>query len=80
MTDGCCNPTILPIGSALAQQGMSLGAVMALIIGGTGASLPELAILSSVFSRKLLLAYIAGILMLASVTGFVFNLLAASGF
>ena len=72
--------TILPIGSALAQQGMSLGAVMALIIGGTGASLPELAILSSVFSRKLLFTYIVGILTLASVVGFVFNLLAAHGF
>jgi len=37
----------IPLLSALLVKGMSMGAAMTLLIGGTGASLPEIAILSS---------------------------------
>ena len=36
--------TVIPIGVALTQKGMSLGAVIALVVGGAGMSIPELSI------------------------------------
>ncbi|ABR48004.1 permease [Alkaliphilus metalliredigens QYMF] len=71
--------TILPIGSILVEQGMNMGAVMALIIGGAGASLPELTMLSSIFSRKLLITYIITVIGLAIFTGYLFNFLLRIG-
>lgn len=48
--------TMIPIGLALIEKGMSVGAVLALVIGGAGASIPELTLLSAIFKRKLLAA------------------------
>ncbi|HOM56865.1 MAG TPA: permease, partial [Candidatus Latescibacteria bacterium] len=39
--------TVIPIAVALTQKGMSLGAVIALIIGGAGMSIPEMSMLAS---------------------------------
>ncbi len=44
--------TIIPISAALVGKGMGLGTVLALIIGGAGASIPELIILGSMFKKK----------------------------
>jgi hypothetical protein len=40
--------TMIPIAQVLVSKGMSYGTVMALIIGGAGASIPELLLLSSI--------------------------------
>ena len=45
--------TMLPIAEALASKGMSLGTVVALIIGGAGASIPEVVLLSKLFKKNL---------------------------
>src|SRR5699024_1598173 len=37
---------ILPIGDALVSKGMGIGSVIALLIGGAGASIPEVVLLS----------------------------------
>ncbi|WP_353892506.1 permease [Proteinivorax hydrogeniformans] len=71
--------TILPISSVLVEQGMNMGAVMALIIGGAGASLPEVTILSSIFSKKLLFTYLATVIGLAIFAGYLFNFLLRIG-
>ncbi|ACB84550.1 permease [Natranaerobius thermophilus] len=71
--------TILPISSVLIDQGMNVGAVMALVIGGTGASLPELTMLSSIYKRKLLITYIITVIVVAIFAGFLFNLLLSLG-
>lgn len=67
--------TMIPIAMSLVAKGLSLGAMMALVIGGAGASLPELIILKRLFKMPLLIAFLAVIFSMAVVTGLVFNLL-----
>lgn len=62
----------IPIISTLLTKGMSMGAGIALLIGGTGASLPELAILSSMLKPKGVLAFTLTVLLLAISGGFLF--------
>lgn len=68
--------TMIPIASALIEKGVGLGAVMALIIGGAGASIPELSLLSAIFKRRLFIAYIITIFLIATIIGLLFNFLA----
>ena len=70
--------TMIPIGMALIEKGMSVGAVLALVIGGAGASIPELTLLSAIFRRKMLSAFVLTILAIALAAGYLANLL--SGF
>lgn len=67
--------TLLPISGALVSQGMGIGAVVALIIGGTGASIPEVLLLSKLFKRKLLIAFVVSILFLAITTGVIVQMI-----
>jgi uncharacterized protein len=67
--------TMIPIAMSLVAKGLSLGAMMALVIGGAGASLPELIILKRLFKMPLLIAFLVVIFSMAVVTGLVFNLL-----
>src|SRR5690625_6643642 len=48
--------TMLPIAEALVSKGMSMGTVIALVIGGAGASIPEVVMLSKLFKKKFLVA------------------------
>jgi len=68
--------TLIPIASALVGKGVGLGTVMALIIGGAGASIPELSLLSAIFKKKLFIAYIITIFLIATIIGLLFNFLA----
>ncbi|MGJ8759563.1 MAG: permease [Polaribacter sp.] len=62
----------IPILNALIVKGMSMGAAMALIIGGTGASLPEIAIISSMLKTKAIIAFVLSVMTMAIVGGFIF--------
>lgn len=62
----------IPILKALIVKGMSMGAAMSLIIGGTGASLPEIAIISSLLKPKAIIAFIISVMIMAVVGGFIF--------
>ncbi|MGE5484925.1 MAG: permease [Ignavibacteriales bacterium] len=62
--------TMIPIGMVLMQKGMSLGALMALIIGGAGASIPEISLLASIFKPRLVMAFVITILIVAVTVGF----------
>ncbi|MGV8076456.1 MAG: permease [Methanosarcina sp.] len=68
--------TMIPIGLALIEKGMSVGAVLALIIGGAGASIPELALLSAIFKKRLLAAFVVTVFAIAVAAGYLANLLA----
>ena len=61
--------TILPIGAALIAKGMGVGSVVSLLIGGAGLSLPEIIMLSAMFKKKLLWAFILLVLAVAVLTG-----------
>lgn len=65
--------TAIPIGLALLQKGMSIGAVIALIIGGAGMAIPEMAMLASIFRKRLVGAIVVVIWTTAVVGGFIFN-------
>ncbi|OPX93456.1 MAG: putative permease [Syntrophorhabdus sp. PtaB.Bin006] len=62
--------TIIPISAALVGKGMGLGTVLALIIGGAGASIPELIILGSMFKKKLVLAFAVNVFVVAIAAGY----------
>lgn len=67
--------TAIPIGVALMQKGMSVGAAIALVIGGAGMAIPEMSMLASIFKRKLVFAIVGAILFTAIVGGYVFNMI-----
>lgn len=62
---------ILPIAGALDSKGMGLGTVIALLIGGAEASIPEVILLSKLFKRKLVVAFVTSILIVAISTGLI---------
>ncbi len=65
----------IPIGVALLQKGMSMGAVIALIIGGAGMAIPEMSMLASIFKIKLVAAIVGVIFLTAVLGGYIFNLI-----
>ncbi|PTI13712.1 permease [Staphylococcus warneri] len=67
--------TMLPIAEALVSKGMSLGTVVALIIGGAGASIPEVVLLSKLFKKKFVASFIIAILVVAIATGLIINMI-----
>ncbi|KEI47019.1 permease [Staphylococcus epidermidis UC7032] len=66
--------TMLPIAEALASKGMSLGTVVALIIGGAGASIPEVVLLSKLFKKKFVISFVIAILVVDISTGLMVNI------
>jgi uncharacterized protein len=71
--------TIIPISAVLLGKGMSVGAVVALIIGGAGMSIPEISLLAAIFKKKLVAVFVACILIVAVAAGFLANLLTING-
>jgi uncharacterized membrane protein YraQ (UPF0718 family) len=63
----------LPLLDVLIGKGMGMGAAMALIIGGTGASLPEIAIISTVLKPRAVIAFVAIVLAIATIGGMIFS-------
>ncbi|MUK43622.1 permease [Aliivibrio fischeri] len=64
---------VIPLSAALAAKGMSLGAVMALIIGSAGASLTEVILLKSIFKNQMIIAFLTVILSMAMGAGFLYQ-------
>lgn len=67
--------TAIPIGLALMGKGMSIGAVIALIIGGAGMAIPEMTMLASIFKNRLVVMIVLVIFLTAVVSGYLFNIL-----
>lgn len=63
--------TMLPIGLALQTAGVGLGPIFALMVGGAGASPPEVTMLSAIFKPRLLAVFLLSILSMATLGGFV---------
>jgi len=66
--------TAIPIGLALVQKGMGVGAVIALIIGGAGMAIPEMSLLASIFRPRLVGALVGVIFLTAVTAGLVFTI------
>lgn len=67
--------TMIPLSQILIAKGMAFPPVMALMIGSTGASLPEIALLNSIFQKRLVSAFIVSVVLMASISGFLFYLI-----
>lgn len=61
---------VIPLAAALMAKGVGAGTVLALIIGSAGASLTELILLRSMFTLKLLVAFVAVIFAMAMIAGY----------
>lgn len=67
--------TLLPLIGSFMAKGVSMGAVIALVIGSGGASLPEVILLKRLFYWPLLAAFLMVILTMAIIGGFSFDYL-----
>lgn len=65
--------TVIPIALALTKKGMSIGAVLALIVGGAGMSIPEMSMLASIFRTRLVAVFVGVVFATAVLAGFTFN-------
>lgn len=65
--------TMIPIAGILISKGVGYGTMIALIIGGAGASIPEVSLLSSIFKKKMMIAFVLCIFFVATATGYIFN-------
>lgn len=66
--------SMIPISQILILKGMALGPVMAMMISSAGASLPEVILLKSIFRKQLVFAFIASVITMSTVSGFIFYL------
>ncbi|MBT2644563.1 permease [Bacillus sp. ISL-41] len=64
--------SMIPISQMLILKGMALGPVMAMMISSAGASLPEVILLKSIFKKQLVIAFIASVVTMSTISGFVF--------
>ena len=69
--------TIIPISAVLMGKGMGVGAVVALIIGGAGMSIPEISLLAAIFKKRFVAVFVGVILVVAVLAGFLASLLTA---
>lgn len=67
--------TVIPITAALVGKGMGVGTVLALVISGAGASIPEIIILSSMFKKKLIIAFALNVFVIAVAAGYLVDIL-----
>lgn len=65
--------TMIPIASILIAKGVAPGVMISLILGGAGASIPEVSLLNSIFKKKMVIAFVLCIFAVATITGFIFN-------
>lgn len=66
--------TMIPIAGILMDKGVSAGIVIALILGGAGASIPEVSLLNSIFKKQMVVTFVLCIFLVAVGTGFAFML------
>ncbi|GGI15619.1 permease [Gottfriedia solisilvae] len=67
--------TMIPIAQIMVLKGMALGPVMAIMISSTGASLPEVTLLNSIFHRRLVVAFLLSVFTMSTLSGTLFYLL-----
>ena len=66
--------TMIPIAGILMGKGVSAGVVIALILGGAGASIPEVSLLNSIFKKPMVATFVLCVFIVATATGFAFTI------
>ncbi|MGJ7921736.1 permease [Neobacillus sp. LXY-4] len=67
--------TMIPIAQIMVAQGVALGPVMAIMISSTGASLPEVTLLNSIFHKRLVGAFLLSVFIMSTLSGTIFYLI-----
>ncbi|MGV0326611.1 permease [Corynebacterium confusum] len=67
--------TMLPVALALSGAGVAIGPIFAMMIGGSGASPPEISMLAAVFKPKLLATFVITILLAAMLAGYAMTII-----
>ncbi|KZE40861.1 permease [Brevibacillus parabrevis] len=67
--------TMIPISQIMIAKGMALGPAMALMISSAGASLPELALLNSIFKKRLVGAFVVSVFTMSTISGLLFYII-----
>lgn len=67
--------TMIPIAQIMVFKGMALGPIMAIMISSTGASLPEVTLLNSIFHKRLVVAFLISVFTMSTLSGTLFYLL-----
>lgn len=65
--------TMIPIAGILIGKGVAPGVMISLILGGAGASIPEVSLLNSIFKKKMVITFVICIFFVATITGYIFN-------
>ena len=65
--------TVIPIAVARTHKGMSIGAVLALNVGGAGMSIPAMSMLAGIFKKRLVIVFVGVVFLTAIIAGFSFN-------
>jgi uncharacterized membrane protein YraQ (UPF0718 family) len=66
---------VIPLSAVLAAKGMGLGAIIALIVGSSGASLTEVILLKSMFRIPMVAAFVLVVFTMAVFAGYLFQYL-----
>jgi uncharacterized membrane protein YraQ (UPF0718 family) len=64
---------VIPLSAVLAAKGMGLGAIIALIVGSSGASLTEVILLKSMFKMPMVIAFVLVVFTMAVFAGYLFQ-------
>lgn len=67
--------TMIPLSKILIAKGMAFPPVMALMIGSVGSSIPVVALLNSIFHKRLVVAFVASVITMSTLSGFLFYLI-----
>ena len=67
--------TMLPVALALSSSGVGIGPIFAMMIGGAGASPPEVSMLAAVFKPRLLATFVLTILLAAMLAGYAMTII-----
>src|SRR5699024_5515647 len=67
--------TMLPVALALSSSGVGIGPIFAMMIGGAGASPPEVSMLAAVFKPRLLATFVTTILLAAMLAGYAMTIM-----
>ncbi len=65
----------IPIGLALMDKGVSIGAVIAFIISGAGIAIPELTMFAGIFKKKIIVSFVVIVFVMAVLSGLIFNMI-----
>lgn len=67
--------TMIPVARILIDKGVSYSIMVALIIDGARANIPEISLLGSIFKRRMVIAFVLSVFLVAVIMRDIFNII-----